>query len=370
MTLAYWFVVQCKEGDTEESILDRILARNAEPGCLNPIIGYKYWVGQHPLNQCPNKAACCNTVLIKFDNQTCKKTCEAIFNDRRVIFSCMNSYGDEKTREFLTHGNFVTAGQHLKEIAFRPWKKLNSKRKKVANEKLNHEQHVLPHPACTACTLAQEMEAVAAQLIIEKEKLHEVIKERKATELALSLLQNTIIEEKKILAATNKELSALRISALQQTCGGDRVTKFDGPCYPVSRKKSVHVPGEVGLFAIRDVKKGEVVIRMNSPVPLTNTQAQQEMKLFDTFGIRHDSVVGLGNNSVWDMDVSKNSKDGNHEEPMWYCMNHKREANANVLLSFESKDGMRYPVWKAKKFITKNQELCWEYGIVTDSFIE
>ena len=110
--------------------------------------------------------------------------------------------------------------------------------------------------------------------------------------------------------------------------------------------------------------------RMNNPVPLTNTQAQQEVKLFDTFGIRHDSVVGLGNNSVWDIDVSKNSKEGNHEEPMWYCMNHKNGANANVRLSFESKDGMRYPVWKAKKAITAHLELCWEYGIVPDSFIE
>ena len=112
MTLAYWFVVQCKEGDTEAIILGIV------------------W-----------------------------------------ILMAMR----KRATEFLTHGNFVTAGQHLKEIAFRPWEKLNSKRKKVANEKLDHEQHVLPHAACTACTLAQEMEAVAAQLIIEKEKLHEVI---------------------------------------------------------------------------------------------------------------------------------------------------------------------------------------------------
>ena len=44
-----------------------------------------------------------------------------------------------------------------------------NKRKVLANEELDHEQHLLPHATCTACTLAQEMEAVAAQLIIEKE---------------------------------------------------------------------------------------------------------------------------------------------------------------------------------------------------------
>ena len=114
--------------------------------------------------------------------------------------------------------------------------------------------------------------------------------------------------------------------------------------------------------------QNEVVARMDEPVPLTSAQ---EAKLSQIFQIRHDSVVSMGleNNSVWDLNVSKNLI-GTYDEPMWYYMNHRKEANANVLLHFESKDSIRFPVWKAKHSIKVHEELFYDYGVVPDSFKE
>ena len=402
--LAYWFVLQCNKGDTDAIILNAIDARNNESGS-NKIVGLKFWVGQHP-----NETAYRDTILIKFINPICKKKCEQIFDGRKVIFACKNTIDDEKTRTILRYGNFVIAGPHLKNVLFRTWSK-KSKKKTVEDVALEHEQHVLLHPTCITC---REIE-VATQLLVEKEKLTILINEREAVSaevtnmrLTANHLQETIMDERKSLEATRKEreavsadvtnlrmtashlqetileerknleesrkiLASLAMCTLHQGCTGDRgpIGKRGldaGPSYPVYRKQSEFVLGQDGLYALKNISKNEVVARMDEPVPLTSAQ---EAKLSQIFQIRHDSVVSMGleNNSVWDLNVSKNLI-GTYVEPMWYYMNHRKEANANVLLHFESKDSIRFPVWKAKHSIKVNEELFFDYGVVPDSFKE
>ena len=402
--LAYWFVLQCNKGDTDAIILNAIDARNNESGS-NKIVGLKFWVGQHP-----NETAYRDTILIKFINPICKKKCEQIFDGRKVIFACKNTIDDEKTRTILRYGNFVIAGPHLKNVLFRTWSK-KSKKKTVEDVALEHEQHVLLHPTCITC---REIE-VATQLLVEKEKLAILINEREAVSaevtnmrLTVNHLQETIMDERKNLEATRKEreavfadvtnlrmtashlqetileerknleesrkiLASLAMCTLHQGCTGDRgpIGKRGldaGPSYPVYRKQSEFVLGQDGLYALKNISKNEVVARMDEPVPLTSAQ---EAKLSQIFQIRHDSVVSMGleNNSVWDLNVSKNLI-GTYVEPMWYYMNHRKEANANVLLHFESKDSIRFPVWKAKHSIKVNEELFFDYGVVPDSFKE
>jgi len=382
--LGYWFVLQCNKEDTGAIILNLIDESNKNG--LNKIVGLKFWEGQHP-----NETAFIDTILIKFINPICKKKCEQIFDGRKVIFACKNTIDDKKTRTFLMHGEFVIAGPHLKDVMFRIWSKKSIK-KTVENVALEHEQHVLPHPGdrtCTACTRAQKMEAFADQLLIEKEKLEAVIKEREAMsahvtnlQLTASHLQESIMGEQIHLDATRKEIASLTLCTLQQGCTGDRVPigkrgldAAAGTSYPVYPKRSKYVCGQLGLFAAKDLYANEVIIRMDNPVSVTK---KQERKLSDDFGFRHDSVVsmGPGNNSVWDMDVSmeqlhkKKTKidiDRNHKEPLWFYMNH-RNAKANVYLHFENINGLRYPVWKAKEAIKIDQELFWSYGIVPNSF--
>ena len=403
--LGYWFVLQlvCNKEDTDAIILN-LIARNNESGS-NKIVGFKFWVGQHP-----NETAYRDTILIKFINPICKKKCEQIFDGRKVIFACKNTIDDEKTRTILRYGNFVIAGPHLKNVLFRTWSK-KSKKKTVEDVALEHEQHVLLHPTCITC---REIE-VATQLLVEKEKLTILINEREAVSaevtnmrLTANHLQETIMEERKSLEATRKEreavsadvtnlrmtashlqetileerknleesrkiLASLAMCTLHQGCTGDRgpIGKRGldaGPSYPVYRKQSEFVLGQDGLYALKNISKNEVVARMDEPVPLTSAQ---EAKLSQIFQIRHDSVVSMGleNNSVWDLNVSKNLI-GTYVEPMWYYMNHRKEANANVLLHFESKDSIRFPVWKAKHSIKVNEELFFDYGVVPDSFKE
>ena len=361
----YWFVLQCNEGDTKAIFLNIINTHNEEKGSTK-IIGFKFWAGQHP-----NETTCRDTVLIKFVNHTCTKKCGQIFGGRIVILSFANSSNDEKTRTFLMHGSFVNSGQYLKDIVFRKLKKI------VKNEVLEQEQPVLSHAACT-----RELE-VTAKLLGEEEKLNILIKEREVVfatvtdlQLTASLLHESIIEESKRLEATRKELNFLGMRASQQGSAGDRVLigkrgldTAAGPCYPVHRKQSEYAPG-LGLFATRDIYPNEAVARMDNPLPVSKAQ---EERLSTDHGYRHDSMVSMGpeNNSVWDMNVSKPNIDGNpSEEPMWFYMNHKKEANANVFLYFESKNGMRFPVWKAKRTIKAKEELCYEYGIVPDSFTD
>ena len=403
--LGYWFVLQlvCNKEDTDAIILN-LIARNNESGS-NKIVGFKFWVGQHP-----NETAYRDTILIKFINPICKKKCEQIFDGRKVIFACKNTIDDEKTRTILRYGNFVIAGPHLKNVLFRTWSK-KSKKKTVEDVALEHEQHVLLHPTCITC---REIE-VATQLLVEKEKLTILINEREAVSaevtnmrLTANHLQETIMDERKSLEATRKEreavsadvtnlrmtashlqetileerknleesrkiLASLAMCTLHQGCTGDRgpIGKRGldaGPSYPVYRKQSEFVLGQDGLYALKNISKNEVVARMDEPVPLTSAQ---EAKLSQIFQIRHDSVVSMGleNNSVWDLNVSKNLI-GTYVEPMWYYMNHRKEANANVLLHFESKDSIRFPVWKAKHSIKVNEELFFDYGVVPDSFKE
>ena len=337
-----WFVLKCLEGDTLAFYINFINTRNDVLGS-NKIIGLKFWVGQHP-----NETACRDTVLIKFANPVkCNKPCGQIFNERIVIFSFMNSSVDEKTRIFLMHGRFVINGPYLQDI-------LLSK-----NEVLEHEQHVLKHAALT-----REVGHVAAKVLLrEEEKLMIIMKEHKAVSAAVLELKN----ERKIYEAQ----AAFEISIGNRVANGKRgLDTAADPCYPVYRKSSEYAPG-LGLFAARDFKAQEVVARMENAIPLRKSQ---EKDLYKKFGIRHDSVVSMGqyNNSVWDMNVSKRNKVGPSVdlEPLWYCMNHRRDVNANVRLLFETINGVRYPVWKTKKAVKANIELSYDYGLVPDSFKE
>ena len=264
--------------------------------------------------------------------------------------------------------NMRLTANHLQETIMEERKMLEATRKEreavsadVSNLRMtaSHLQEAIMDERKTLEATRKEREAVSADVTNLR--------------MTASHLQETILEERKNLEESRKILASLAMCTLHQGCTGDRgpIGKRGldaGPSYPVYRKQSEFVLGQDGLYALKNISKNEVVARMDEPVPLTSAQ---EAKLSQIFQIRHDSVVSMGleNNSVWDLNVSKNLI-GTYVEPMWYYMNHRKEANANVLLHFESKDSIRFPVWKAKHSIKVNEELFFDYGVVPDSFKE
>lgn len=108
-------------------------------------------------------------------------------------------------------------------------------------------------------------------------------------------------------------------------------------------KSSIHGRG---LFTKEEISKGQIVVYMTSPQPVT----QEQIKIYPCDAYIHvpsQSQTALFDNA-WKTDP-----------PAWYFINHGRGKSVNVKLVWKNNT----ICWQATKKILPNQELFFDYDV-------